>query len=133
MNFEHSLVDRHRKTGAMLRELLENTPRYQRKWYRYAQRDRPPVNAMAVARMMSEQLILSGTFDYDQTPHSIKARVARALAGTVLTAKTLEEFIEAFEMTSEDAARLRFTLSPAPSVPDGISNTLRRKIELARV
>jgi len=74
----------------------------------------------AIADVIAAHLAGSGSPDWDQDPVKLRVRVSRALAGnspdTVLSSTTLNWFVDAFDMASDDADRLRFLHAGSSSI-----------------
>src|SRR5215470_17568801 len=99
-----------RAVGELLQSLLLERDDYRGLWSRHEQRSASSgVNQAAVARVIAQHLWESGERPDSQRrlPRMLKDRVHRALAGEVISPETLNWFIGAFQMTSEDARRLR--------------------------
>ncbi|MEJ2577627.1 MAG: GNAT family N-acetyltransferase [Kineosporiaceae bacterium] len=107
-----------RSTARRLCHLLRTRPRYRARWQRYALHHRErKLNQAAVAQVLAHHLWDSGQVaETDRLlPRRLKDTVSRALSGRVLSARTLQLFIEAFEMTAQDAAGL--AAAPPPDIP----------------
>jgi hypothetical protein len=108
-------------TAHLLRHLLRS-PRYVKAWRGHASRPTQDIHQAAVAEVIALHLWDSGAWpetDKD-LPRRLKDTVSRALNGKALSAQTLSWFIDAFEMSDDDAAALwtaRTGLDPASSVP----------------
>jgi hypothetical protein len=115
--------------GELLQSLLLRPP-YLDRWQRLHRRgfsDRM-LNQSAVAQVIADYLWDSGERPETEIslPRGLKDRVHRALRGEVLTAETLDWFIGAFQMSNEDAHRLRSRLfSSSLGQPLPIIDTLR--------
>lgn len=123
-------ADRLRATGDLLQALLVQQTAYASQWQRFQRRSlaREVLNQSAVAQVIAEHLWDSGERSDSETglPRELKDRVHRALRGEALSAETLNWFISAFQMTDQDAGRLRETLAAGrsrPGVP--VVDTLR--------
>ena len=98
-----------RQAGIYLRHLLLLNDDYRRKWERLARSIRPRhVNRDAVAKV----LMLHGQDPDDEVgyvgdPRRLKDKVHRALSGELITSRTLELFIAAFEISQRDSKTLR--------------------------
>ncbi|WP_460528131.1 hypothetical protein [Flindersiella endophytica] len=101
--------------ATLLRRLLTQRGAYRRAWQREAgllHDDR--INHSAVARVLAKHLWQEGEAEGDYLARDLKDRVARALAGQVLSPRTLRLFIEAFHIADEDAQLLWFYLTGSP-------------------
>lgn len=96
-----------RRAAEHLRHLLQVRPAYARAWRAHANHA-STLSQSAVARVLAAHLWESGEADeHDLTvPRRLKDAVSRALSGRHLSARTLTWFIEAFEMSPEDAQAL---------------------------
>lgn len=96
------------ETSRMLRELLLEK-RYARRWQAHiARRQAHALHQSGICQVIAEYLwanALQPAGDED-LPRKLKDRVYRALGGQSLSLGTLRWFIEAFEMTPDDTARL---------------------------
>lgn len=93
-------------TSELLRHLLVHDPTYRSVWVRRVERaGRVEPNQAAVARVLAHHLWETGERDEadPQVPRRLRDTVNRALAGDVISRRTLEWFIDAFEM--DHAAR----------------------------
>lgn len=96
-------------TGLLLRTLLAEYEPYRRQWRRHVLRGGTvSVHQGAVAMVIAEYLWDVGEADEadDRLPRRLKDPVGRALSGRVLSRRTLEWFIEAFEFTEGHQAQL---------------------------
>jgi hypothetical protein len=104
-------AERLRVTGELLQALLVQRPAYARHWQRFQRRSmsREVLSQSAVAQVIAEHLWDSGERPDSETglPRELKDRVHRALHGQALSGETLSWFIDAFNMTEQDAGRLR--------------------------
>ncbi|MCL6549719.1 MAG: hypothetical protein K6T37_01735 [Acidothermus cellulolyticus] len=103
-----------RRAAAYLRRLLTEPGPYRRRWQQHALRLRGTrINQAAVAHVLARRLWEAGERDEEHAdlPRELKDRVARALRGEVLSPATLRLFIEAFDFTDTEAARLWQLLS----------------------
>jgi len=102
-------VQRTATAGRLLRALLRHEP-YRDQWLPYQRRgaDDAP-NQSAVAQVIALYLWDSGLRPESQVTlaRKLKDRINRALKGEVLSAETLNWFIEAFQMSAADTRRLR--------------------------
>lgn len=104
-------------SGQRIHTLLRDDPTYRRQWERHAVHHRgSAVHQGAVALVLAQHLWDTGQApDSDrQLPRRLKDLVSRALSGRVLSARTLELFIDAFTM-GPHAAELRGLRSGLPS------------------
>ncbi len=95
-------------TSRQLRELLLD-PRYACLWQaRIGRRQAHALHQSGICQVIAEYLWANGLqpSDHEALPRKLKDRVYRALAGSSLSLATLRWFIEAFEMTPDDAATL---------------------------
>lgn len=95
--------------AAYLRVLLAQPGRYRRRWVRHVVRDSgSDLNQSAVAQVLAEHLWDSGEIDDSEVdlPRRLKDSVSRALSGCRLSMKTLRLFMDAFDLSSDDCARL---------------------------
>jgi hypothetical protein len=103
----------------LLQALLIQQPAYAIQWQRFQRRSltREVLSQSAVAQVIAEHLWDSGERSDSETslPRGLKDRVHRALRGEALSGETLNWFIDAFQMTGEDAARLRDSLTVGQS------------------
>ncbi|MFZ5872172.1 MAG: hypothetical protein ACOYXW_16790 [Actinomycetota bacterium] len=96
-----------RRAAELLRHLLTERPAYAQRWRAHA-RQAGSLNQAAVAQVLAMHLWETGEADErdDTVPRRLKDAVSRALAGKHLSARTLAWFIDAFQMTPEDATTL---------------------------
>lgn len=109
--------------GEILTELLSKPP-YREMWGQYVQRRRGNgVNVRAVATFMAGEL--SDAAGQEMNPSQFKDSVRRALAGELVTDRTLNRFIVAFGFTPQEtqdlwvslvSARKRAGLYPSPDL-----------------
>ncbi len=95
-------------TSRQLRTLLLD-PQYACRWQaRIGRRQAHALHQSGICQVIADYLWANDLHpaDDDALPRKLKDRVYRALAGSSLSLATLRWFIEAFDMTSEDAARL---------------------------
>jgi hypothetical protein len=119
-----------RATGELLQALLLQEPAYASQWQRFQRRSlsREVLSQSAVAQVIAEHLWESGERSDLETslPRELKDRVHRALRGEALSGETLYWFIDAFQMTAQDTARLRKALAVGQSqVEAPVMDTLR--------
>jgi hypothetical protein len=91
-----------------LAELLTRPGRYQARWRRYLVRE--DGMQAAITAVIAKYLADYGEPEDLEAPRQLRSRVSRALARNsmpILSRKTLKWFIDAFEFSSEDAARLQ--------------------------
>lgn len=96
-------------TGLLLRTLLADYEPYRRQWRRHVLRGGAvPIHQGAVAMVIAEYLWDTGEADEgdERLPRRLKDPVGRALSGRVLSRRTLEWFILAFEFTEAHQAHL---------------------------
>ncbi len=90
--------------------LLTSPGSYRNQWIRYQARRTPSgsINQSAVGHVLAAYLWESGQVSDSETdlPRRLKDTVSRALGGRVITASTLQVFVEAFRMSHADAADL---------------------------
>jgi hypothetical protein len=95
-------------TSGYLTELLTRPGRYQARWKRYLVRE--DGMQAAITAVIAKYLADYGEPEDLEAPRQLRSRVSRALARQdrmpVLSRKTLRWFIDAFEISSDDAARL---------------------------
>lgn len=97
------------ETATALRDILLHDLPCRRRWLRHARRSRSePPNQAAVAWVLALTLWERGEVSESRhtLPRSLKDRVSRALSGQLVSASTLALFIEAFQMSAEQEARL---------------------------
>ncbi len=102
-------VDNLERVADRLKELLGRPGRYQSQWMRQAQRVREgQLSEAAIARVLFKYLTVSGeaSGDASMTSRQFKDLVRRALRGTTITKRTLDWFINAFNMDEADAIGL---------------------------
>lgn len=87
--------------------VLLGEPRYRRVWQRYSSVRRGELSRAAVAAVLADHLADVGEVGAEHRSRSLENRVGRALNGDRLSDRTLELFIDAFEMTDEHAEELR--------------------------
>jgi hypothetical protein len=127
--------DRAPSVAQLLETLLRQREEYAERWQRRQERAHPPgvLNQAAIAKVIEDYLWSTGERPETDTElaRSLKDTVRRALLGKGISTRTLTWFIEAFDMTRQDARRLRATLNGHP-LPDGtpVANTLRPPQEL---
>ena len=95
--------------GNLLEAMLSRPGAYRTTWTRRARQVRPgTVNRAAVARVIAEYLWMTEEAEASSYvgARELKDRVGRALAGEVLSARTLDWFVQAFAMDEADASRL---------------------------
>jgi hypothetical protein len=117
------------RAAALLKALLQQEE-YAELWQRRQKRARSgELNQAAIAQVIVEHLWRDGVWDdTDESlgPRRLKDRVRRALTGEDMGPKTLELFIDAFDMAPADARRLRAALNAPPSATGGaVVGTLR--------
>ncbi len=122
--------ERLRETGELLQALLLQRPAYADQWRQSRHRGlaRETLSQSAVAQVILEYLWSSGERSDKETDHPrrIKDRVRRALRGEILSGETLTWFIDAFQMTDQDARRLRESLAVGQFPADApVVDTLR--------
>jgi hypothetical protein len=123
-------ADRLRATGELLQALLIQQPTYADQWQRLQRRSltRNVLSQSAVAQVIAKHLWDSGERSDSKTglPRELKDRVHRALHGEALSGETLNWFIDAFQMTDQDAGKLRETLASGLSrLGTSVIDTLR--------
>ncbi|MFV2178321.1 hypothetical protein ACFHW2_40895 [Actinomadura sp. LOL_016] len=102
------------------------------RWERRLARTPPGafINKAAIAKVIADHLWDTGERPDTDTrlARRIKDRVYRALAGDVISAETLEWFMDAFDMTEEHRTRLWAARFPRITETDGgpVIDTLRR-------
>lgn len=104
--------------SSYLYDLLTRPGRYRAQWRRLLV---PGGGALgAIAEVIAEHLSDLGSPDYDRDPVKLRARVSRALAGnspdTVLGSAMLGWFVDAFDIASDDADRLRILHAGSSSI-----------------
>ncbi|MDG4816535.1 hypothetical protein O7628_13615 [Micromonospora sp. WMMD956] len=95
--------------GLLLRHLLTEEARYRRLWQAHVRAGGPDqISTAAVAKVLSLHLWEAGErSEQDRAlPRTIRDRVRRALSGEVISAETMQWFVDAFEMTDVHADRL---------------------------
>ncbi|GAA0971913.1 hypothetical protein GCM10009555_024080 [Acrocarpospora macrocephala] len=93
--------------GLLLRRMLTERAEYRAKWqYQQKRRSSSDMNRTAVAEVITQYLWAEGERHESKTARHMKDRVGRALAGQVMSPETLEWFITAFEMPTEDQRML---------------------------
>lgn len=113
--------------GLLLRTLLAEYEPYRRQWRRHVLRgSAPAVHQGAVAMVIAEYLWDIGEVEEadERLPRRLKDPVGRALSGRVLSRRTLEWFIQAFEFTEAHQAQLWEQMradreDPGPPVSEG--------------
>jgi hypothetical protein len=123
------------RAGEALTRLLSQREEYRKHWTRFQHRGQgTELNQAAIARVITLHLWDVGErSDSDLTlARTLKDRIRRCLAGEVVSAETLNWFIDAFQMTAEDADQLRAVrfgvitgLEPQPVI-----NSLRNPLYL---
>lgn len=103
-------TERVQQAAAYLREVLDRPGPYRELWMVPAGRDIAELNQSAIAQVLVEHLWDAGDAE-NKDRRALRSKVSRALNGTVLTAKVLTLFIDAFHMSEEDAGRLRGLLA----------------------
>ncbi|QLQ16930.1 MAG: hypothetical protein HZY73_16155 [Micropruina sp.] len=96
------------RTSAHLRDLLVRSP-YAERWAAHIDRRQPhQIHQSGVCHVLADYLWANGlhTDTSEELARKLKDRVYRALAGQSLSRATVRWFIEAFEMSPEDAAEL---------------------------
>lgn len=104
------------RTSARLRDLLINRADYALRWQLRIDRQHTyDIHQSAVCHVIAEYLWDSGMHEETdlELPRKLKDRVCRALSGQSMSRATLRWFIEAFRMSSADAAELIQLSSPA--------------------
>lgn len=95
-------------TSGYLTELLTRPGRYQARWRRHLVRE--DGMQAAITAVIARYLADYGEPEDLEAPRQLRSRVSRALAGRdrnpVLSRKTLRWFIDAFEISPDDASRL---------------------------
>jgi hypothetical protein len=104
--------------SSYLYDLLTRPGRYRAQWRRLLV---PGGGALgAISDVINGRLAELGSPDHDRDPVKLRARVSRALAGnspdTALSSATLNWFIDAFDIESGDADRLRFLHAGSSSI-----------------
>lgn len=97
------------RTAAALAEVLLTDLRCRRRWQRHTRRNgRQLPNQAGVAHVLAAAVREGdGVVPHRSAlPRSLKDRVSRALTGRLVTAGTLNLFVEAFGMTEEQERRL---------------------------
>lgn len=119
--------------AVVLRELLEDRPRYRRRWQRWVQRDRSGISGAGVARVIEDYLIDTGEAAADYFPsRKLKDRVARALTGERISLSTIRLFAAAFGMSEADEGRLLAVYSKQSLVGEGVTGTLLDRRAMVR-
>ncbi|MFT4295103.1 MAG: hypothetical protein QM582_06795 [Micropruina sp.] len=96
------------ETSRTLRELMLD-PKYSPLWEaRIGRRQAHALHQSGICQVIADYLVANGLqgTEGEVLPRRLKDRVYRALAGRSLSLATLRWFIEAFSMTSDDAAAL---------------------------
>ena len=98
------------RTSAALAEVLLTDLRCRRRWQRHTRRNSSQLpNQAGVAHVLAAAVRDGGgggtTAARSSVPRSLKDRVSRALTGRLVTASTLNLFVEAFGMTEEQERR----------------------------
>lgn len=98
----------HRAAGRQLRTLLRQVGPYRDKWEDVATTiAADEVNQAAVCEVIAQYLYDDGHPWTDiELARRLKDKVSRALSGDVLTPRTLEWFVQAFELSPHDARRV---------------------------
>jgi hypothetical protein len=129
-----TVQDRARSVAWLLGMLLLQREEYAERWQRRQERAHSGLlNQAAIAKVIEDYLWSTGERPETDTglARSLKDTVRRALRGTSISTRTLTWFIEAFDMTPEDARRLRTTLNGhLPPSGRPIADTLRPPQEL---
>lgn len=114
--------ERTQRVAAELRRLLAEEGAYRQRWSHHVSRDRDGgLNNLAIAK----QLYLHPSHEAAGGDHlALKDRVRRALNGSFIAADTLRLFIDAFGITSGDAARLWNLYDPTTVRRDVVRGTL---------
>jgi hypothetical protein len=114
-------------TAHLLRTLLAEHQPYRRQWRRHVQRAAgSAVHQRAVAMVLAEYLWDCGEVEESdsQLPRRLKDPVARALSGRALSRRTLEWFIEAFEISEAHQRQLWDRLREDQELPPGAAPDL---------
>ena len=124
-----------RSAARLLQALLLQREGYLNRWQRFRNRasGTGTLSQAAVARVIAHHLWESGERPDTEVslPRDLKDRVHRALQGEVISAETLKWFIDAFDMTPDDAGRLRSALyADQPRSGIAVADTLRSPQEL---
>jgi len=121
-------------TGAILCALLTENARYRRIWSARTRRARASLSQAAVAEVIALDLWERGerADDAVNLARSLKDRISRALAGSAISAETLNWFISAFQMDESDQALLWGTFGLRQPSRAGVSDTLRRRRDMIR-
>jgi hypothetical protein len=101
--------DGRRAASDYLQQLLLKPGRYRVLWEQYVSRERRgTINQLAVAEVIARHLWSSprNPGDSEITPHQLKDTVSRALTGRLLSRPALSLFIQAFNFSEHEAARL---------------------------
>jgi hypothetical protein len=116
---DNGRADRLKATGELLQALLLQRDAYAGRWQQYQRRGLASemLSQSAVAQVIAGYLWDSGERSDAETqlPRGLKDRVHRALHGEALSGETLNWFIDAFQMTDQDARRLRDSLTAGRS------------------
>jgi hypothetical protein len=129
---EQTVTDtgRAQSVAQLLEKLLLEREEYAERWQYCQRRARPAgaLNQAAIAQVLAEHLWDTGERSERETdlPRILKDGVHRALQGKGISPQTLTWFIDAFDMTQDDARQLRAALS-GPLPPNGtpVTGTLR--------
>jgi hypothetical protein len=102
-------VENRRAAAEYLRQLLLKPGRYREAWQQHVARPRDGViNQMAVAEVIAERLRAAPGHlgDSHIMPYQLRDTVSAALSGRQFSAHTMQLFIEAFEVSQDEAGRL---------------------------
>lgn len=92
-------------TGELLRTFLLTHPPARRRWQARIVRRVAGLNQAAVCQVLGRHLVEIGERPYWAPDRALKDTVSRALAGR-LTGRTLQHFIDAFDLTPDQAEQL---------------------------
>ena len=100
-----SLTPQQPHVGELLRTFLLTHPPARRRWQARIVRQVPGLNQAAVCQVLGRHLVDIGERPCWAPDRALKDTVSRALAGR-LTGRTLQHFIDAFDLTPDQAQQL---------------------------